>query len=84
MITTDYVPFSWDSSAARVTTGVSSLQMKNSSGNALNITELESPILIKLSNTQDLKNNSQPHFLGADETVYHKISVTTAGMTLLL
>ena len=84
MITTDYIPFSWDSSAARVTTGVSSLQMKNSSGNALNITELESPILIKLSNTQDLKNNSQPHFLGADETVYHKISVTTAGMTLLL
>ena len=84
MITTDYIPFSWDPSAARVTTGVSSLQMKNSSGNVLNITDLKSPISIKLSSTQDLKKDSQPHFLSVNKIVYHKISVTTAEMTLLL
>ena len=84
MLTTDYMPFSWDLSSARVTTRVSSLELKNSTGHVLNITELKSPVSIKIKNTQDSANNSRPHYVGANKTVYHKINVTTPGMALIL
>ncbi|XP_078344032.1 polycystin family receptor for egg jelly-like [Oculina patagonica] len=84
IITTSFVPFTWDPSGARVTTGVSSLELKNSTGHLLNMTELESPISIKLPNTQDLSNSSRSHYVGANKTVFHKINVTQSGMALIL
>ena len=84
MITTDFMPFSWDTSGARVTTGVSSLELKNSTGHLFNMTELTSPISIKLPNTQDLSNSSRSHFAGDNRTVFHKIDVTQSGMALIL
>ncbi|KAJ7334469.1 hypothetical protein OS493_014786 [Desmophyllum pertusum] len=84
MITTDFVAFSWDTSGARVTTGVSSLELKNSTGHLFNMTELTSPISIKLPNTQDLSNSSRSHFAGDNRTVFHKIDVTQSGMALIL
>ena len=84
MMATEFVPFSWDPSGERVTTGVSSLELKNSTGHLLNITQLKSPISIKLRNIQDLANNSRSHYVGANRTVYHKMNVTTPGMALIL
>ena len=78
------MPFSWDPSSARVTTRVSSFELKNSIGHVLNITELKSPISIKIKNNEGLANNSQPHYVGPYRTVYHKINVTTPGMALIL
>ena len=78
------MPFTWDPSGARVSTGVSSLELKTSTGHLLNTTELESPISIKLTNTHDLTNSSQSHYVKANRTVFHKINITQSGMALLL
>ena len=67
-----------------MTTGVSSLELKNSTGHLLNMTELESPISIKLPYTHNLKNSSGSHFVGAKNTVFYKINVTQSGMALIL
>ena len=67
-----------------MTTGVSSLELKNSTGDLLNMTELESPISIKLSNTHHLSNTSRSHYVKANRTVFHKINVTQSGMALIL
>ena len=83
-MTTDYVSFTWHPSGARVTTGVSSLEFKNSTGNLIKMAELESPISIKLSNNQGLTNNTQSHYVGVNRTVYHKINITSSGMALLV
>ena len=83
MTTINFMPFTWDSSGARVTTGVSSLELKNSTGHVLNMTELESPIYIKLPNTHYL-NNSPSYYVKANRSVFHKIKVTQSGMALLL
>ena len=83
-MTTKYTSFSWDPSGARVTTEVSSLELKNSNRQLLNITQLKSPISIKLRNTQDLVNNSRSHYVGANRTVYHKINGTHSGIALIV
>ena len=84
MTTTDFMPFTWDSSGARVTTEVTNLELKNSTGHVLKMTELESPISIKLPNTHYLTNNSRTHYVKANKTVFHKISVKLSGMALVL
>ena len=84
MVTTDFTPFSWDPSGARVTTGVSSLELKNSTGHLLNTIELTAPISIKLQNPHDLTNTSQSYYVGANRTVFYKINVTQAGMALIV
>ena len=83
-MTTKYTFYSWDPSGARVSTGVSSLELKNSAGHLLNITNLKTPISIKIPNIQDFTNNSRSHYVGVNRTVYHKINVTTLGMALVL
>ena len=67
-----------------MTTVVSSLDFKNSTGHLLRITDLKSPISIQLRNIQDLTNNSRSFYVGANKTVYHKINLTTSGLALLL
>ena len=67
-----------------MTTGVSSLELKNSTGDILNMTELESPISIKLPYTHDLTNRSRSQYIGANNTVFYKINVTQSGMALIL
>ena len=67
-----------------MTTGVSSLELKNSTGDLLNMTELESPISIKLPYTHDLTNSPRSHYIGANNTVFHKIHVTQSGVALIL
>lgn len=67
-----------------MTTGVSSLELKNSTGHLLKITKLESPITIKIPYTHDLTNSSQSHYVGANNTVFYKINVTQSGMALIL
>jgi len=84
MTTTNFVPFTWDSSGARVTTGVSSLKLKNSAGHLYNMSELESPISIKVTNTHHLSNTFRSHYVKANRTVFHKINVTQSGMALIL
>lgn len=84
MTTTNFVPFTWDSSGARVTTGVSSLKLKNSAGHLFNMSELESPISIKILNTHHLSDTSRSHYVKANRTVFHKINVTQSGMALIL
>ena len=84
MITTEFIPFSWDPSGSRVTTAVSSLELKNSSGNFLNTTELAAPITIRLQNLQEFRNASQSHFVGANRTVFYKLNVNQTGMALML
>ena len=84
MVTTDFTPFSWDPSGSRVTTAVSSLELKNSSGNFLNTTELTAPITIRLQNLQEFTNASQSRFVGANRTVFYKLNVNQTGMALLL
>ena len=78
------MPFTWDPSGGRVTTGVSSLELKNSTGHILKITKLESPITIKLPYTRDLANSSRSHYVGANNTVFYKINVTQSGIALIL
>ena len=84
MLATSFVPFTWDPSGARVTTGVSSLEMKNSTGHLLNMRDLTTPITIKLWNNYDLTNTSRSHYVGAQRAVFHKINVTHSGMALIL
>ena len=84
MVTTDFTPFSWDSSGSRVTTAVSSLELKNSSGYPLNTTELTSPVTIRLQNLREFTNASQFHFVGANRTVFYKVNVNQTGMSLML
>ena len=84
MVTTDFTPFSWDPSSSRVTTAVSSLELKNSSGHFLNTTELIAPIIIRLQNLQDFTNAAQSHYVGANRTVFYKMNVTQLGMALVL
>ena len=67
-----------------MTTGVSSLELKNSAGHLLNMTELVSPISIKLPYTRNLTNSSRSHYVGANNTVFYKINVTQSGMALIL
>ena len=78
------MPFTWDPSGQRVTTGVSSLELKNSTGHHLNMTELKSPLSIKLRNSEDLSNSTQSHYVKAKKTVYHKINVTQRATALIL
>ena len=82
MITADFIPFSWDPTGARVTTAVSSLQLRNSSGHLLNTTELK--VTIKLQNLQVFVNTSQSHYITANRTIFYKINVTQLGMALML
>ena len=84
MITTSFVSYSWHPSAARLTSGISSLELKNSSGHLLNMSELTTPMIIKLRNTHHLNNISQSHSVGARKTVFHKINVTHLGIALIL
>ena len=84
MVTTDFTPFSWDPSGSRVTTAVSSLELKNSSGHPLNTTELTAPIAIRLQNLQEFTNTSQSHYVGANRTVFYKLNVNQTGMALML
>ena len=84
MVTTDFTPFSWDPSGSRVTTAVSSLELKNSSGHPLNTTELTAPIAIRLQNLQEFTNTSQSHYVGANRTVFYKLSVNQTGLALML
>ncbi|XP_022807270.1 polycystic kidney disease protein 1-like 2 [Stylophora pistillata] len=84
MITTDFTPFSWDTSGSRVTTAVSSLELENSSSYFLNTTRLTAPITIRLQNLQDLTNSSQSHYVGANRTVFYKLNVNQTGMALML
>ena len=67
-----------------MTTGVSSLELKNSTGHLLNMTELESPISIRLPNSYDLTNSSRSHYVGANNTVFYKINVSQSGMALIV
>ena len=78
------MPFTWDSSGARVTTGVSSLKLKNSTGHFFNMSKLDSPISIKLPNTHNLASTSRSHYVKASRTVFHKINVKQSGMALIL
>ena len=84
MITTSFVSYSWHPSAARLTSGVASLEFKNSSGHLLNVTELITPMTIKLRNNYNLIDTSRSYSLGARETVFHKVNVTHLGITLIL
>ena len=84
MVTTDFTPFSWDPLGSRVTTAVSSLELRNSSGQFLNTTELTAPISIRLQNLQKFTNASQSHFVGANRTVFYKVNVNQSGMSLML
>ena len=84
MVTTEFIPFSWDPSGSRVTTAVSSLELKNSFGSFLNTTELTAPITIRLQNLQEFANASQSHFVGANRTVFYKLNVNQTGMALML
>ena len=84
MVTTDFTPFSWDRSGARVTTGVSSLELKNSTGHLLKLKELTAPITVKLQNPHDLTNTSQSYYVRANRTVFYKINITQSGMALIL
>ena len=67
-----------------MTTGVSSLEQKNSTGHVLNMPELKSPISINLPYTHNLTNSLRSHYVGANNTVFHKINVTQSGMALIL
>ena len=67
-----------------MTTGVSSLVLKNSTGHLLNMRDLTAPITIKLRNSHDLTNTSQSHYIGVQKSVFQKINVTQSGMALIL
>lgn len=82
MVTADFIPFSWDPTGSRVTTAVSSLELRNSSGNLLNTKELN--VIIKLQNLQVFINTSQSHYITAKRSIFYKINVTQVGMALML
>ena len=82
MVTADFIPFSWDPTGSRVTTAVSSLELRNSSGNLLNTKELN--VTIKLQNLQVFINTSQSHYITANRSIFYKINVTQLGMALML
>ena len=82
MITADFIPFSWDPTGERVTTAVSSLELRNSSGNLLNTTELN--VTIKLQNFQVFINKTQSHYITANRTIFYKINVSQLGMAMML
>ena len=84
MITTSFVSYSWHPSAARLTSGVFSLEFKNSYGHLFNVTELTTPMTIKLRNNYNLINTSRSYFVGTRKTVFHKINITHLGITLIL
>ena len=84
MITTSFVSYSWHPSAARLTSGVFSLEFKNSHGHLFNVTELTTPMTIKLRNNYNLINTSRSYSVGTRKTVFHKIHVTHLGITLIL
>ena len=46
-----------------MTTAVSSLELRNSSGHLLNTTELNVRVTIELQNLQTFINTSQPHYI---------------------
>ena len=48
------------------------------------MTELESPMYIKLPYTHDLTNSSGSSYTGANNTIFYKINVTQSDMALLL
>lgn len=66
-----------------MTTAVSSLELKNSNGHLLNLTELKVLITMKLQNLE-FTNTSQSHYVEANRTVFYKINVTHKGMALIL
>ena len=84
MVTAEFTPFSWDPTGERVTTAVSSLEVRSSSGYPLNTTELIAPITIRLQRHQNFTNTARSHFIGANRTVFYKINVTQSGMALML
>lgn len=84
MVTADFTPFSWDPTGASVTTAVASLELRNSSGQLLNTTELNARVTIKLQNRQVFTNTSQSYYVGTKRTVFYKINVTRPGMALML
>ncbi|XP_022800666.1 polycystic kidney disease protein 1-like 2 [Stylophora pistillata] len=84
MVTADFTLFSWDPTGARVTTAVSSLELRNSSGHPLNATKLNALVTIKLQNLQVFINTSQSHYIGANRTIFYKINVSQLGMALML
>ena len=67
-----------------MTTAVSSLELRNSSGHLLNATELNARITIKLQNLRVFINTSRSHYVGTNRTVFYKINVTRFGMALML
>ena len=84
MLTAAFTPFSWDPTGARVTTTVSSLEVRNSSGYLLNTTELIASIAMRLQGHQNFTNTARSHYVGANRTVFYKVSVTQVGMALIL
>ena len=83
---TDFIPFTWDPSGARLTSGIASLQIKNSSGSLLKMDKLKIPISVTLpqmSNT-GTTNTSFSYHAKSNRTVFHKINVTQPDMALLL
>ena len=84
MVTAEFTPFSWDPTGERVTTAVSSLEVRNSSGHLINTTELMAPISVRLQGHQNLTNTERSHYVGANRTVFYKINVTQLGMALML
>lgn len=84
MVTADFIPFSWDPTWARVTTAVSSLELRNSFGHLLNTTELNVHIHIKLQNLQAYLDTTQSHYVGENRTVFYKLNVTQLGMAWML
>lgn len=67
-----------------MTTAVSRLELKNSSGHLLNTKELMAPITLRLQNLQEFTNAAQSHYVGANKTVFFKINITQLGMALVL
>ena len=84
MVTAEFTPFSWDPTGERVTTTVSSLEVRKSSGYLMNTTELTAPISIRLQGHQKLTNTTRSHSVEANRTVFYKINVTQLGMALML
>ena len=84
MITTGFVPYSWDPSGARVATGVATLKLKNSTGHSLDMTDLTAPITIKFRNSRDLTNTSRSHYVEPQKTGFHKVNITHSGMALIV
>ena len=65
-----------------MTTAVSSLELRNSSGGLLNTTELN--VTMKLQNLQVFINTYQSQYITANRSIFYKINVTQLGMALML